>query len=99
MFSSHSNKERHKREHCHKYQQLGNRKQEAQEVRHCCPMTDCQDTFVKSVHVKRHLASSHGVSNPLQWMEEQGADVRAVMAGIVDLDKEEEKVPPLKIKL
>ena len=79
MFSSHSNKERHKREHCHKFPPLaagwqgGQREQEeVQEVQeHSCPMEGCVETFAKSVHVKRHLTSTHGVSNPLQWMEEQ----------------------------
>lgn len=115
MFSSHSNKERHKREHCHKFQPLSRRQehgywreQEQQEqVEHSCPMEGCGEVFAKSVHVKRHLASTHGVSNPLQWMEEQGAEVRAAMAGLVDLDDEdrvedldaEDRVPPLRIKL
>ena len=26
---------------------------------------------MKSVHVKRHLTSNHGVANPLQWLEDQ----------------------------
>ena len=38
---------------------------------HPCPFPDCLETFVKSVHVKRHLTSNHGVANPLQWLEDQ----------------------------
>jgi len=101
MFSSHSNKERHKREHCHKFLPLGGRNQHQpstqdrwqdrwqEQEEHPCPFPDCLETFVKSVHVKRHLTSNHGVANPLQWLEDQGEQVRKVMAGVVDLDEEE----------
>ena len=102
MFSSHSNKERHKREHCHKFVPLSGRQAQQHQPtqdrwqdkwqdqvgtkylplfnnsiqfdskeEHPCPFPDCIETFVKSVHVKRHLTSNHGVANPLQWLEDQ----------------------------
>ena len=101
MFSSHSNKERHKREHCHKFLPLAGSAQHTPtqerwqdrwqeqvwllekiigsfnhifalvQEEHPCPFPDCLETFVKSVHVKRHLTSNHGVANPLQWLEDQ----------------------------
>lgn len=100
MFSSHSNKERHKREHCHKFLPLAGSTQHTptqerwqdrwqEQEEHPCPFPDCLETFVKSVHVKRHLTSNHGVANPLQWLEDQGEQVRKVMAGVVDLEDEE----------
>merc|ERR1719370_266367 len=100
MFSSHSNKERHKREHCRKFLPLGGRNQHQssqdrwqdrwqEQEEHPCPFPDCLETFVKSVHVKRHLTSNHGVANPVQWLEDQGEQVRKVMAGVVDLEDEE----------
>merc|ERR1719397_37207 len=103
MFSSHSNKERHKREHCHKFLPLGGRNQHQpsqdrwqdrwqEQEEHPCPFPDCLETFVKSVHVKRHLTSNHGVANPLQWLEDQGEQVRKVMAGVVDQGEQVRKV-------
>ena len=30
---------------------------------HKCPMDDCQEVFERSLQLKRHLASSHSISN------------------------------------
>ena len=122
MFSTHSNKERHKREHCanmklasmtrtgvglghidigqghiahaqniKKELTTSNDDHSKEELK--CPM--CDEEFVRSVHLKRHLTSVHGIQNPLLICEKSND----APTEIVKTEIEAEKVPPLKIKL
>ena len=111
MFSTHSNKERHKREHCANMKlnnisraggvvvpELG--KQEAAEESSkedlTCPVTACQEQFVRSVHLKRHLTGTHKIQNPLVISE---AEKNQTHASTETNSEEGVRVPPLKIKL
>ena len=110
MFSTHSNKERHKREHCSNMQ-LANltkaglvmghnvdtghspvKREAAEDVKDDlrCWVDGCGEEFVRSVHLKRHLTGTHNIQNPL-------LEARSMV--VVKAEVEEEKVPPLKIKL
>ena len=121
-FSTLSNKERHRREHCANMQLAaraghgaattikaevleevagvgpGHTKEE--ELR--CPLPDCRQEFVRSVHLKRHLTSAHNIRNPLNTAEIEQA-VRDTEDRIAEEEAaavvEMEKVPPLVIKL
>ena len=108
-FSTHSNKERHKREHCaniklsnisragavtHLQQEVV---EETSKEDLTCPVTACQEQFVRSVHLKRHLTSTHKIQNPLDISE---AEINQIHANDeINKSVEEDKVPPLKIKL
>ena len=62
-----------------------------------CPVTACQEQFVRSVHLKRHLTSTHKIQNPLDISE---AEINQIHANDeIKKSVEEDKVPPLKIKL
>ena len=112
MFSTHSNKERHRREHCANMKLATMAKaglgmghsvdsghspvtvkreavEDAKEDLRCW-VEGCGEEFVRSVHLKRHLTGTHHIQNPLL----EARDMVVVKAEI-----EEEKVPPLKIKL
>merc|ERR1719361_2023835 len=55
-----------------------------------CWVDGCGEEFVRSVHLKRHLTGTHNIQNPL-------LEARSMV--VVKAEIEEEKVPPLKIKL
>ena len=112
MFSTHSNKERHKREHCANIKltnisraggvaEVGQHgpanSEEASKEDLTCPLTGCEEQFVRSVHLKRHLTSAHNVQNPLLISEAEKNQIQVQME--TSNSVEEEKVPPLKIKL
>ena len=115
MFSTHSNKERHKREHCANMKlasmtrsgvgvghiDIGQghiaapsvKRETNIETEHVkedlkCPM--CDEEFVRSVHLKRHLTSVHGIQNPLLVCEKSNEATE-----LVKTEADEEKVPPL----
>jgi len=119
MFSTLSNKERHKREHCHtmklglegKGEQLVEIKKgvveevmgsgrEKDELK--CPIPECGEEFVRSVHLKRHLSSSHNIQNPLIKLSDTdrtAAEVKNEALEADEADNDPVKVPPLIIKL
>jgi len=126
MFSTLSNKERHKREHCHnmvsKKDQLVEIKQgvveevigsgkDKDELK--CPIADCGEEFARSVHLKRHLSSSHDIQNPLIKLSDNdrtAAEIKnevsegepaakATTNGVTVNTEDAVKVPPLRIKL
>eukprot|EP00092_Neocalanus_flemingeri_P003927 GFUD01004227.1.p1 GENE.GFUD01004227.1~~GFUD01004227.1.p1 ORF type:complete len:316 (-),score=129.44 GFUD01004227.1:187-1134(-) len=126
MFSTLSNKERHKREHCHTMQ-LGGKGDQLVEIKKGvveevmgsgkekeelkCPIPECGEEFARSVHLKRHLSSSHDIQNPLIKLSDNvrvAADVKndmteekepAEIIGDVSDTEDMVKVPPLIIKL
>ena len=55
-----------------------------------CWVDGCGEEFVRSVHLKRHLTGTHNIQNPL-------LEARSMV--VAKAEVEEEKVPPLKIKL
>jgi len=119
MFSTLSNKERHKREHCHTMQlgkegmgeQLVEIKKEVMEevigsVKEKddlkCPIPECGEEFVRSVHLKRHLSSTHNILNPLiklSGTDRTTAEVKDEAEEVDETSNDSVKVPPLIIKL
>ena len=105
MFSTHSNKERHKREHCANIrltnisQVVGVSETSEEVIKEdlTCPLTGCEEQFVRSVHLKRHLTSAHNVQNPLLISEAEKNQMQVQTE--TKNSGEEERVPPLKIKL
>ena len=112
MFSTHSNKERHKREHCANIrlsnisrvggvEDVGQHgppvSEEVSKEDLNCPLTGCEEQFVRSVHLKRHLTSAHNIQNPLLISEAEKNQIQVQIE--TNKSGEEEKVPPLKIKL
>ena len=61
-----------------------------------CPVTACQEQFVRSVHLKRHLTGTHKIQNPLVISE---AEKNQTHASTETNSEEGVRVPPLKIKL
>merc|ERR1712107_487133 len=62
-----------------------------------CHVDGCEEEFVRSVHLKRHLTGVHMIQNPLLAPEHQHHSEEPKTE--VRNEDKAEKVPPLKIKL